>query len=963
MAIDGRSFLRGQVVTSTCPLRAASYFTNSAIITNPIPAKLPTVKDKKSVEDKLKPLHQEVRYLGECLGRVLIAQEGREFFELVESVRKCVKELRQHYNVVLENQLLKKLRSLNLQKLTKVVRAFTVYFQLVNLAEEKHRVRRKRAYESEKTPQPGSLEHVIQELKSSKIPFHKFRKFFSELSIELVLTAHPTEAQRQSILEKIFAVDRLLFEREFHCLTPREQREIDQKIYEEITLLWQTDELRRRRQTVLDEVDNGLFYLDEVLFEVLPKTLLRFCSLVQKEFGKEIPLRPFLRFGSWIGGDRDGNPFVTHQVTWEAVRRHKDSVLRKYIDSLGKLLQDFSQSVHLVGVSSKLAQSIQEDSQALPLFAAAMKEKSREEPYRKKISFMQRKLINTLRLNSLETERRTAPDETIEASYSGPQNFRRDLVLLAESLKENQGNYLLPRLEYLVTALDLFGFHFVKLDIRDNAQAVEDVVTELIEKQGFSSTPFRSLREEEKVRLLSRLIQNAPHPLRASGLSPAAQEALATFRAIGEIRRQVDPQAVDRFILSMTRGVGDVLSVLWLAYETQNKDLMVVPLFERIEDLKGCGQVMRALYQDPVYKRHLSALGCCQEIMLGYSDSNKDGGFLTSNWALYSAQKELTEAAEAFGVKQTLFHGRGGTIGRGGGPTNQAILAQPRGTINGRVKITEQGEVVSSKYSNPMLAERNLELIISAVIAASLLGNESSTKQKKWEAVMRELSDTAYRAYRRLVDGSETFLQYFHESTPINEISRLNIGSRPASRGQFAGLEDLRAIPWVFSWMQSRQTVPGWYGFGSAVDQYLSMNTMSGLSLLREMYQEWPFFTALVDFMQMSMQKADMHIARYYAGLVSREDLRDKFFGLVSQEHHATRQAILLVTQQREILDNAYALQHSIRLRNPYVDPLSYAQVILLRELRKPKLKDREEVERAVLLSINGVAHGLRNTG
>ena len=922
-----------------------------------------SVKDKKSIEEKLKPLHQEVRYLGECLGRVLIAQEGRGFFELVESIRKRAKDLRQRYNAALEKELLKKLGSLDLQTLTKVVRAFTVYFQLVNLAEEKHRVRRKRAYESEKKPQPGSLEHVIQEMKSAKIPSRKFEKFLSGLSIELVLTAHPTEAQRQSILEKIFAIDRLLFEKEFHLLTPREQQEIDRRIYEEITLLWQTDELRRRRQTVLDEVDNGLFYLDEVLFEVLPKTLLRFRSLVRKELGRQILLRPFLKFGSWIGGDRDGNPFVTHQVTWEAMRRHKDSVLRKYIDSLGRLLQDFSQSAHLVGVSSKLAESLQEDMRGLPLFAAAMKEKSRQEPYRKKISFMQRKLINTLRLNALEPQRRTPSAETIEAAYSGPQDFRCDLALIAESLKQNQGEYLLPRLEHVLTALDLFGFHFAKLDIRDNAQAVEKIAAEIIEKQGFSSAPFPNLKEEEKIRLLSRLIQESPHPLEPSGLSSPAQEMLATFRAIREIRRQVDPQAVDRFILSMTRGVADVLSVLWLAYETSNNDLMAVPLFERIEDLKSCGRVMKMLYEDPVYKKHLRALGSCQEIMLGYSDSNKDGGFLTSNWHLYCAQKELTEAAETFGIRQTLFHGRGGTIGRGGGPTNQAILAQPRGTINGRVKITEQGEVISSKYSNPIQAERNLELVISAVIAASLLDDKASPKRQKWEAVMQELSQTAYTVYRQFVDGSETFLRYFNESTPINEISRLNIGSRPATRGQFCGFEDLRAIPWVFSWMQSRQTVPGWYGFGSTVDRYLSMNTMAGLSLLREMYQEWPFFTALMDFIQMSMQKADMHIARYYAGLVSREDLREKFFGLVSREYHATRQAILLVTQQEEILDNAYALQHSIRLRNPYVDPLSYAQVILLRELRKPKVKRREEVERAALLSINGVAHGLRNTG
>ena len=487
----------------------------------------------------------------------------------------------------------------------------------------------------------------------------------------------------------------------------------------------------------------------------------------------------------------------------------------------------------------------------------------------------------------------------------------------------------------------------------------------MISKIGDDGSAFRLGDEDAKVKILEKLITCAPHEeLQSLTLSNRTEEMLATFRTAHEIQKKIDPQAIGSFILSMTRGKADVLSVLWLARETGNDRLMIVPLFETIEDLKNASRVMTSLYEDSVYKNHLRALNGHQEIMLGYSDSNKDGGFLTSNWFLYQAQKDLTETANRHKIKQTLFHGRGGTIGRGGGPTNQAILAQPRGTINGRIKITEQGEVISSKYANPSIAERNLELVISAVLAATALETEfSPPKRKRWEEAMEELSESAYRIYRQLVYESEGFLEYYTQSTPIEEVSRLNIGSRPARRHENTKIKDLRAIPWVFSWMQSRQTAPGWYGFGSAFNHYLAMKSMVGLALLREMYQEWPFFSALVDFMQMSMQKADIPIARHYADLVKNDSLRKNFFSRITKEFEATTQAILSITQQSEILENAYALQHSIRLRNPYVDPLSYAQVLLLKKLRESDPRHREDLERAVLLSINGVAHGLRNTG
>ncbi len=922
--------------------------------------------DKKTTEKKLKPLHEEVRYLVECLTHVLMEQEGKRFVELVGFIRKSAVELRKKYSPALEAKLIKKIKSLSTEEMTKVIRSFTVYFQLVNLAEEKHRIRRKREYEMAGAVQPGSIEHIVEMFKRSKVSAAEARKALEELSIELVLTAHPTEAQRRSVLEKIFVIDRLIFEKEYHVMTPRERALNESKLREAITLLWQTDELRRRRQTVLDEVDNGLFYLDEILFDVLPETLLRFHKLLEMSYEKKMPFAPFLRFGSWIGGDRDGNPFVTHEVTREAIRRQKDVLLRKYIGVLGELVEELSQSYHLVSASKKLLDSIELDKEGLPIFSQALKEKSLHEPYRKKISFMQRKLINTLRLNALEEQRRTAPDETIEARYTNAKEFREDLELIRSSMDENHGPALTGKVEKLIAAVDLFDFYFVKLDIRDNSGAVENTVNEILSQVGELDEPLAKMGEFAKMDLLSRWLEKPVINLDALELSPKSREMIATFSEIRDIRQNINPLAVSTFILSMTRGCSDMLMVLWLARQTRNEKLMIVPLFETIDDLRDCGQVMAILYEHPSYRKHLESLDYHQEIMLGYSDSNKDGGFLTSNWALYAAQKNLTEAAEKYGVKQTLFHGRGGTIGRGGGPTNQAIMAQPRGTINHRIKITEQGEVISSKYANAIIAERNLELVITAVLAASVIDAKPAAQRQNWEEEMQELSDTAYEAYRNLVDEEEGFREYYSQSTPIDEISRLNIGSRPAKRNADGGISELRAIPWVFSWMQSRQTVPGWYGFGTAVDYYLARKAMRGLSMLREMYQDWPFFRAVVDFMQMSTQKADIHIARHYAGLVTNEKIREKYFGLILKEYEATRQAILTITQQKEVLDNHYALQHSIRLRNPYVDPLSYTQVILLKELRKPntgKSKEREELERAVLLSVNGVAHGLRNTG
>lgn len=914
--------------------------------------------------EKFKPLRGEVRFLGECLGRVLIEQEGKRFFNQVEWVRKTAISLRREPNSSLEKKLLKKIRSLSLPELTKLIRAFTVYFQLVNLAEEKHRIRRKRHYESQSqnSYQKGSVGDIAHRLKETGWSAGKVERILSGVSIELVLTAHPTESQRRSILEKLFSINYLLIEKELRLHTPRELQEIDEKIIREITLLWQTDELRRRRQTPLDEVDNTLFYLDTVLFDVLPSTLLLFEQELQKRFRKEIPVGPVLRFGSWVGGDRDGNPHVTASTTFEALRRQKDTVLRKYIQYLDRLIALSSQSIELVGATEDLLHSIEKDSGQLPRFAESMQLKSQKEIYRKKFSFIQRKLINTLRLNALGESRQTAPDKTIEHAYKDISEFQEDLKLVRQSLAKHKGNLVVKsEFHHLELAVRIFRFSFAKLDIRENRETIEKAVSEIAKTQGWLTQAYSDLSEKEKITHLYKWINGAPHSFKKESLTAKTQEIGSSLEVIQKANREIDPKAIDTYILSMTRSASDILMLLWLARETGNSNLHLVPLFETIQDLDEAPRIMESLYRDPIYAKHLNSMGKNQEIMLGYSDSNKDGGFLTSNWSLYRVQKELTQIARQYKVKQKLFHGRGGTIGRGGGPTNQAIMAQPSGTLGGRIKITEQGEVISSKYSNPFIAERNLELVLSAVIAATWLQDFFPREEKRWEEIMGELAEESYRAYRELVYGDPDFLHYFHHATPIEEISSLNIGSRPAKRFESQRIEDLRAIPWVFSWMQSRVNLPGWYGFGTAVKRFLEKNPVTSL---QEMYRKWPFFQTVVDLLQMSIQKADLQIARLYAHLVPEKNIREKFFGQIEKEFYRTRKVILEITGQAEILEKNQALQNSIRVRNPYVDPMSYAQVILLERLRNsPSKEEGNSLWYAVLHSVNGVSQGLRNTG
>ena len=866
-----------------------------------------------ALPEKLSPLRRDIEFLGSLLGDTISKHAGAAVLEAVEHARLTTRQLREEYDPELEKRFLQWIAGLDLPTTTQVIRAFALYFQLVNLAEEVHRIRRKRFYENmpDHAPQKGSLEEIALKLSARGLTPPEIQKCFNRLSIELVLTAHPTEAQRQTILTKLLRIALLLVEHEQSRFTPPEEKEFKEKIRAEIDTLWQTEEIRRRRVSPLDEAENGLFYLDRVLFDRVPLALEKLEERLGQFYGPKIRVPQALSIGSWMGGDRDANPYVTHAITRKVAERARDLVLRKYLAVVDGLVERASLSAELAPPSAALSASLRRDAKNFPGHERTLQDRFLGEPYRRKLSFMKHKLQIML---------------VGRSGYKNADQFLSETELLLESLKTAQ-SALAKDVEFLCRQIRVFGFHMVALDVRDNSQAVHAAYQAQISKSFTAET----------------------------------HEVLKTIRSIRQIQDQVDAKSATAYVLSMTHKKEDMLELFALIKKAGlfgRVDL--VPLFETIDDLRRCDEVMAELYEHPAYRQHLKCRGNQQEIMVGYSDSNKDGGYFTSGWELYKAQIDLTETAKRHGIKQILFHGRGGAIGRGGGPLNQAILAQPPGTVQGKIKITEQGEMIHNKYSNPFIAERNLELVLSAMIESELL-REPGGPHPDWTQAADGLSELSYKAYRALVYDDPEFLTFFNQCTPILEIQELNIGSRPAKRvmGSTA-IESLRAIPWGFSWTQSRYTLPGWYGFGSAVRQWQANN--GDPALLRKMYAQWPFFKAQIDFMEMSAQKADMHIAQCYAELVENKALRVRIFSRIEEEYRWLREAILLITQERETLQNNPTLQMSIKLRNPYVDALSYFQIRLLKEWRASG-RTREDLKRAVLLSINGVANGMRNTG
>lgn len=926
--------------------------------------------NQDTVSDTTNLLRRDVRFLGNILGEVLVHQGGNELLDIVEKIREMSKSLRMNYVPELFEEFEQTIKTLKPTIRHQVIRAFAIYFQLVNIAEQNHRIRRKRDYERSagENIQPGSIESIIVMLKENGVSKEEVQDILSGISLELVITAHPTEAMRNAVLSVHKRIADEMIELDNPSLTIREREQLKAKLLSEVLTLWQTDELRNRKPTVIDEVRNGLFYFDETLFDALPDVYEELERCLNKYYPEQSWHVPsFLRFGSWIGGDRDGNPSVVSDVTWETMIRHRQITLKKYEQTLTHWIRLFSFSKTMVDVTDELMQSIETDRKHFREYATVRPPnlwRNEREPYKIKISYMIEKLRNTSSEDTINEHLR----------YSSPEEFAEDLKIIDRSLKHHHANYISETyVAKCIRQVELFGFHMAALDIRQHSKEHEHAMTELLAKMNITPD-YSKLSEEAKIQILEGLLED-PRPFTSSyeRYTEATQECLNVFRTVFAAKKEFGENCITSYLISMTQGVSDVLEVAVLAKETGlfrkgTNGLMIqaVPLFETIEDLHAAPDIIERLFSIPVYRESIRDHDDVYEIMLGYSDSNKDGGMITANWELRVALLKLTEVAKSFGIKIKFFHGRGGALGRGGMPLNRSILAQPPSTIGGGIKITEQGEVLSSRYAMHGIAYRSLEQATCALIKSSYMAktNQGDRADTAWEDIMRGISDEALKKYQDLVFRDPDFLTFFVQSTPLPEIGELNIGSRPARRRNSERFEDLRAIPWVFSWTQSRYLMPAWYAAGTALQSFYA-NDEGNLKTLQEMYQQWSFFRSMIDSLQMALSKADLLIAKQYSQMIQDDEIRQRIFGYIEDEYLLTREMILLITKQEEILDNVPIIQESIRLRNPYVDPLSYLQVQLLSELRALREQEQDDalLLREVLLTINGIAAGLRNTG
>jgi len=916
-----------------------------------------------SLQDQELPLKEDIRLLGRMLGATLREQEGDEDFELIERIRQTAIRFRRSRDPQARQELEATLDLLDPGRVIAVVRAFSYFSLLANIAEDQHQNRRNRAHQLEGLPpQEGSLALALDRARDAGITGAQVASFFERALISPVLTAHPTEVQRKSILDCQLEIARLLNERDRVQMTTEERAATEESLQRLVLTLWQTRVLRELKLTVADEIENGLSYYRYTFLSQVPRLYVQVEEQITARWpGTALPATPFLKLGNWIGGDRDGNPFVTAEVMRHALVRQSSLAMDWYLEQVHVLGSELSQSLRVVSVSPELT--------ALANGAPDASGHRRDEPYRRAlIGIYSRLAATSIELDHHSPDRRAVGEAR---PYPGSEAFVAELKVLSDSLVSNgSARVASGRLRNLVHAASIFGFHLAPLDMRQHSGIHEQVVAELF-RLGARRGGYASIDEEERRRWLVAEL-DVPRLLRSPYLrySEDTQRELAVLDTAAELQRRYGRAALPNYIISNAGSVSDVLEVALLAKEAGMLEpavdaklhLNIIPLFETIADLRDCGPIMDDLFSVPFYRKLLGSRGNVQEVMLGYSDSNKDGGFLTSNWELYKAELALVEVFGKHGVGLRLFHGRGGTVGRGGGPSYQAILAQPPGSVAGQIRITEQGEVIASKYSEPEIGRRNLETLVAATFEATLLGHRgASGGRPEWHAVLEGMSATAYAAYRDLVYETPGFVQFFRAATPITEIAEMNIGSRPASRKKSDRIEDLRAIPWVFSWSLARIMLPGWYGFGTAVETLNAQRGSEGNALLACMVREWPFFRALLSNMDMVLAKSDLSVASRYAELVPDEAVRSAIFSRIQAEWDRTVKALFAITGQRELLEANPGLSRSFRNRSPYIDPLNHLQVELLRRWRAGETDDR--VKRGILLSINGIAAGLRNSG
>jgi phosphoenolpyruvate carboxylase len=909
-------------------------------------------------------LSEDVHRLGDVLGETLVEQEGRELFDLVEELRGLAKAHRAGDEAAGE-RLLARIEGLPLAESHGVLKAFASYFKLVNLAEERERVRvlRRRAREAHAAGSSAgeTIEAAVQALREQNVSPDELRDLLARLLIQPVFTAHPTEAKRRTVLTKLARIADALAELDLETRTPEQARTAEEALREELTSLWQTEETRSYRPDVMDEVRGGLYYFEQALYDLAPEVGRALERAVARHYpGAHVP-GDFLRFASWIGGDRDGNPNITVASTEAALRAHHELALRLLRRGIERLHGHLSTAVR-EEPDEELRASLEQDARAFPDQVSYAEQRYARQPYRRKLLYVYRRLGATLEASTRPWRAdHVAPGNT----YRDADGLLADLRLLQKGLRAHRAERLASgRLGTLVRQAEIFGFHLASLDLRQASDRHTSAVAEVLGR--FRIAPgYAALGEDERAALLTaEILSGRPFTPHRLDFSPETNETLELFRLVRRAHERLSPRAIESYVISMTRGPSDLLAVLLMARDASVSDqLDIVPLFETVADLHKAEDTLERLFDNPAYARHLQARGNAQTVMLGYSDSNKDAGFLTANWELHLCQRKVAALCTRRGVRLTLFHGRGGTVGRGGGPTNRAVLAQPPESVGGRLRFTEQGETVTNRYADPALARRHLEQLVHAVlVAASRRPVATPSRGGAWEQAMNDLAALAQRAYRGLVHERPELVRYLQAATPISEIDRLNIGSRPARRSTQAGLSDLRAIPWVFAWTQSRVALPGWYGLGSALAGYAGADD-TRWTLLATMYREWTFFKTLLDNAQLALRGADMLIARVYATLAPEPE-RGSVFPLIEAEYHRTEAALCRLTGQADLLDEAPWLQRSIRVRNPYIDPMNYVQVALLRRLRaQPDGPEAEAIHDAVRLSVNGIAAGLRGTG
>jgi phosphoenolpyruvate carboxylase len=922
-------------------------------------------------------LRRDVRFLTSLLGEIIREQEGAPFFRAVERIRTLAKASRLAGSGA---RLHRAIERLPFATAIKVARAFTIYFQLVNLAEEAQRARRIHWYESQ--PDKGlemSLTWTARRLQSARISGSAFLRGLQQAEVTPVLTAHPTEVRRRTTLDLLADVGRALEARNHPLATPYQRRQSEREIREILEILWATNETRKRKLAVADEVSQTLFFMQRTILRLIPEIYGRLDQINQLLNPKRKSRLPtLLHFGSWVGADRDGNPSVTPEVTWATALSHRQAILDYYRLRLEQLIRRFAQAENLLPVSQALRASLEKDRRELQQEAHELARYEAVEVYRKKLSFMHTRILRTAAHGP--------------ASYRSPKKFMEDLARVRNSLAATASRYAAEEVDQFLREVETFGFHLAHLEFREHRDRVVKALSELLPKILKRPIRYETLSEPDRQALLEEVLRKH-RTLKAEHrrVSPVARDIVGQFETMKRIQRQLDPEMARTYLLSMTRSPSDLLAVLvlgsWCGIPAA---FDAVPLFETIPDLAASRGIMETLWRNPAYRVYLKARGFRQEVMLGYSDANKDGGYLAANWALYRAQERLSQSARAHGIKLVLFHGKGGTIDRGGGLSHRAILAQPFAAPGGRIKITEQGEVVAAKYSHPTIARRNLEQLLSAVLLANLIRDPSpatAAQLKRWEEVMEELSLLSERAYRQLVFEDPDFVHYYAQATPIRTLLELPVaGTRPGSRPLVSRglspkgtvpevqIERLRAIPWVFSWVQSRHMLSAWYGIGSGLATFRKRHGPAGMRELCAMAQTWPFARVLFDNAQASLAKADLRIAQVYAQLVRPPALRQRIFQQVRAEYTQAVQGVLTATGCRTLLEHQPVLRHSILLRNPYVDPLHILQVRALEELGRQRRQPRtrglspkgtvpDNWLELLRLTIHGIAYGMKSTG